>query len=130
MPPTSDPEPLIRILLSDPAEPLSDQWLCSLVRLQLIMEDISNIFSGVNGFEEFDKPSTQYKLQMSRQRLQSWKDTTPGGVDTRKCFFSSSLMYIDHAAVRSQEMRRTLLQPLHTSFRDAHLCPPAVTISK
>ncbi len=88
MPPASDPEPFIKILLSDPDEPLSDQWLCNLVRLQLILEDVSNVF-GTDEVEEFDKPRTQYKLQMSRQRLQSWKDTATTGIDIRKCLFSS-----------------------------------------
>lgn len=84
--PVSDPETYLAVLSSDPDLSPSDQWLCSLVRLQSIMDDVSNTFNSSNPqiLENFDLPSTQYKLQMFRQRLQSWKISAPRSIDARE----------------------------------------------
>jgi hypothetical protein len=83
MPPPSDIERLLDILLTEADVSLSDRWLGSLIRLQSIMEDASNTLHQTPA-EAFDDPSSQYQLKMAERRLENWKTSIPEGVDARE----------------------------------------------
>lgn len=83
MPPISDIDSLLDILMAGADVSLSDKWLCSLARLQSIMEDTSNTLHRISA-AAFDEPSTQYQLKMAERRLDIWKTSIPEGVDSRE----------------------------------------------
>lgn len=110
----------MQILSSDSPADLSDQWLCSLVRLQMILDDVSTIlgFTNTSPIQAFDQPSTRYTREMLEQRLKGWKESVPTGIDKRelfvklkqlvltdsgftKCAESFCKLYINHLAIRS-----------------------------
>ncbi|KIX07840.1 uncharacterized protein Z518_02494 [Rhinocladiella mackenziei CBS 650.93] len=108
MPPVHDLESCLNVLSSDTNTDLSDQWFCSLIQLQLILEDVSNLLSNqAKLMETFDEPSTQYKMQMFRRRLDNWKESAPRAVDEclRKCAAHFTNLCIHHVAIRSYHQK-------------------------
>lgn len=86
--PISDLDPCLDVLSSGTEVQPSDQRLCSLVRSQVLIEDASSILGWRNGrlLEDFDDPSTQYKMDMLKRRLESSMDAVPKEIDSREFF--------------------------------------------
>ena len=76
------------IMSAGPNVQAADEWLCTLIRLQQIVDDSSQLLGPIDPrvAEAFDDPSTQYKLKMLERRLESWRKSAPGAVDDRGFF--------------------------------------------
>lgn len=77
----------------------SDQWLCTLIQLQRIIEEASislDLFD-VRPSKELDDPRTKYTLNNLRQQLETWKNSACNLKDDRKlsevCKSSVYLMF-------------------------------------
>ncbi|KAI0138934.1 hypothetical protein F4776DRAFT_662634 [Hypoxylon sp. NC0597] len=81
-----------------------DQWLCSLVVLQEIFDDVSKTLNAsyTSTDESFDDFRTQHLLGIFRQRLTDWKLSPSGDVDPRLKAHAASIadLYIHQVAIR------------------------------
>ena len=93
MPLTSDIENFLAILTAEGDICPSDNWICSLVRLQSMMDEALNTLH-LTPAESFDKSSTQCELKMAEQRLRKWKTSIPEHGDTREWTLTSSLSFV------------------------------------
>ncbi|OAP63413.1 hypothetical protein AYL99_02640 [Fonsecaea erecta] len=104
MPPSSRLEACINVLLTALPVTPSDALLCSLVRLQVILDNVSNTFdSGDKKADgDFDSPTVQYQLRTFQERLRSWEASTPEFVDDRlkRCLVQFANMCLHQTAVR------------------------------
>lgn len=83
---TSSRRDCIEALMQADNRQRDDQWLCSLVALQEILDDVSKTLntSFINTDESFEDFKTQHLLGIFRQRLASWKEYPQGDIDPRK----------------------------------------------
>ncbi|EXJ87472.1 hypothetical protein A1O3_04432 [Capronia epimyces CBS 606.96] len=110
--PTSEVDSCLAVLSRNESHQphLHDRWLCSIVRLQMILEDVSNILApvsvGTSG-QTFDEPAMQYKMSMLQRRVEDWKSTVPVGVDEAlvKFHMNTARLCINHIAIRSYVRR-------------------------
>ena len=100
----------------------SDRWLCSLVRLQLIVDEALNTLH-VTPAEEFDKPGTQHQLKMSQQRLQDWKECTPKELNSResRSKFYTSFNHVLTRPDRPLGLLRSMRRSVHSSHCNSQL---------
>ncbi|KAI1104968.1 hypothetical protein F4804DRAFT_305596 [Jackrogersella minutella] len=114
-----------------------DHWLCSLVVLQEIFDDVSKTLNASYNFtdESFDDFRTQHLLRIFRQRLADWKLSKSGEIDPRlkSHAISAADLYIHQVAVRvySRQMNAwynstkngsTQLPPVFTVTHTDALC--------
>ncbi|KAI2464035.1 hypothetical protein F4781DRAFT_436793 [Annulohypoxylon bovei var. microspora] len=82
-----------------------DQWLCSLVLLQEIFDDLSKTLNTSDSCanESFDDFRTQHLLGIFRQRLADWKLYPSGHIDPRLKDHAASVadLYIHQVAIRA-----------------------------
>ncbi|OQV07022.1 hypothetical protein CLAIMM_11515 [Cladophialophora immunda] len=85
MPPSSNLEACIDVLSTANSMPRSDALLCSLVRLQVILDNVSNTFDAGDkkAVGEFDSATVQYQLRTFQDRLGSWNTSASNFVDQR-----------------------------------------------
>ncbi|KAH8656702.1 hypothetical protein BGZ60DRAFT_146075 [Tricladium varicosporioides] len=92
-------------LLENPSVTASDRTLCSLVRLQTIVEDTSMTMGQISCDREieFDKPSTQYHLIALRQRLDQWKESISEELESSfmSHAYHSAKLYLHQIAIRA-----------------------------
>ncbi|OTB01927.1 hypothetical protein M426DRAFT_323140 [Hypoxylon sp. CI-4A] len=83
---------------------IEDQWLCSLVTLQELFEDVSKTLnmSYYCSDESFDDFRTQHLLGSFRQRLADWKLSPSGNIDPRLKNHAASAadLYMHQVAVK------------------------------
>ncbi|KAI1768629.1 hypothetical protein GGR53DRAFT_517786 [Hypoxylon sp. FL1150] len=81
-----------------------DLWLCSLVSLQELLDDVSKTLntSYSRADESFEDFRTQHLLNSFRQRLNSWKLSVADGIDQRLIRHAASVadLFIHQVAIR------------------------------
>ncbi|OTA61550.1 hypothetical protein K449DRAFT_331040 [Hypoxylon sp. EC38] len=94
----------IQALTQAPDRQNDDQWLCSLVVLQEIFDDVSKTLNAsyTATDESFDNFRTQHLLGIFRQRVTDWKLSPSGDVDPRLKNHAASIadLYIHQVAIR------------------------------
>lgn len=88
MPSSSYVEACIDVLSTTTPEPASDSLLCSLIRLQVILDDVSNTLNrrDTGPIGDFDSPAIQYQLQAFKERLGRWNASASNSIDGRQYF--------------------------------------------
>ncbi|KIY03393.1 uncharacterized protein Z520_00084 [Fonsecaea multimorphosa CBS 102226] len=105
MPPSSNLEACISVLsAADSVLTPSDALLCSLVRLQVILDNVSNTFDpgDKKACGEFDSSTVQYQLRTFQERLHSWETSASNFVDDhlKKCSVNFANICIHQVALR------------------------------
>ncbi|KAI0846393.1 hypothetical protein F5Y00DRAFT_145024 [Daldinia vernicosa] len=104
----------IEALTQGSATRSDDRWLCSLVALQEIFDDVSKTLNASYSCadESFDDFRTQHLLGIFRQRLADWKLSPSGDLDPRLKNHAGSVadVYIHQVAIRDyiRQMRTWL----------------------
>ncbi|KAI1410480.1 hypothetical protein F5Y13DRAFT_181404 [Hypoxylon sp. FL1857] len=101
---TSSHEESMRALTQAPDRRNDDQWLCSLVALQEMFDDVSKTLNASYSStdESFDDFRTQHLLGIYRQRLADWKLSSSGEIDPRLKNHAAAIadLYIHQVAIR------------------------------
>ncbi|OAG40436.1 hypothetical protein AYO21_05336 [Fonsecaea monophora] len=109
MPPSSKLEACISVLSTAASVPTSDALLCSLARLQLILDNVSNTFDpgDKQAIGEFDSPTVQYQLKRFQERLASWNASESSFVDDRlkRCSAEFANICVHHIALKCYMQR-------------------------
>jgi hypothetical protein len=73
----------------------SDKWLCHLVRIQHIAEDVGFQFSMDDPASviSLTDPKTQYHLKAFERQLEEWQQRAPMDVSQRKAFLSWLIVF-------------------------------------
>ncbi|XXG95850.1 hypothetical protein Hte_002121 [Hypoxylon texense] len=102
---TSSHRDYIEALTRDRDGDHGDQWLCSLVALQELFDEVSKTLNTSYGAtdESFDDFRIQHLLGIFRQRLNGWKVSRSGEIDQRLKNHAASVadLYIHQVAIRT-----------------------------
>lgn len=77
----------VQFISSSPYAQPSDKWLCALVRLQRLLEEVAVAFDMDDpaGKVNFLEAKIQYQLKSFERQLELWKQETDVPVDKCKC---------------------------------------------